>query len=70
MNETRIGRLDTLSNLCYDYSFKIKNDKELYKYYITVLHKPDFLNPTEITMLQLKNAGGMSLIKKKEVPPL
>lgn len=67
MNEIRIGKLDTLSSLCYNYNPKAKNDTELYKYFSIVTFRPDFLNPTEIAMLQLKNAGGMSLIKKKEV---
>ncbi len=67
MNEMRIGKLDTLSSLCYNYTTKIKNDRELYHYYRIVTLRPDFLTPNEITMLQLKNAGGMSLIENKEV---
>jgi hypothetical protein len=67
MNEMRIGKLDTLSSLCYNYSSETKNDSELYKYFSIVTFRPDFLNPTEIAMLQLKNDGGISLIKKKDV---
>ena len=67
MNEMRKGKLDTLSNLCYNYNAKNNNDVELYKYYRIILFRPDFLITNELTMLQLKNSGGMRLIKNKEV---
>ena len=67
MNEMRKGKLDTLSNLCYNYNFKTSNVRELYKYFNIITLRPDFLTPNELTMLQLKNAGGMRLIRNKEV---
>jgi len=66
-NEIRKRKLDTLSMLCYNYDKKETNLREIYDYYQYVLIRPDFFTPNEVTMLQLKNAGGMSLISKKEV---
>lgn len=45
MNEMRKGKLDTLSNLCYNYNFKTSNIRELYNYFGIITLRPDFLTP-------------------------
>lgn len=66
-NTRRKQILDSLSKFCFNYDSKVDSiNIKLYKYYAIVLFRPDFLNPSELTMQQLKNAGGMRLIKSKE----
>ncbi len=64
-NTMRMAYLDTLSDVCFNYNPKIKDYKVLYKYYPIVIVRPDFFIPSEFTMLQLKNAGGMRTIRNK-----
>ncbi len=64
-NNTRVLHLDSLANLCLNYDdLKVEN-YELYKHYIYGLYYPDFVTLTERTISQLKNAGGMRLIRNK-----
>ncbi len=65
-NKRRSEHLDSLGTICMNYNPTEKNNLELYKYLPIILYKPDFIDPTELTMHQLKNAGGMRLIKNKE----
>lgn len=66
-NTARKKMLDSLSVLCFNYDSKKDSiNYKLYRNYAIVLLKPDFLNPSELTIQQLKNAGGMRLIKNKE----
>lgn len=65
-NNIRKVYLDSLSDLIFGYNAKSKNDFQLYKYYPIVMMRPDFFHPTELTMQQLKNAGGMRLIRSKK----
>lgn len=64
-NEIRISHLDSLANICINYSSLKPEDPEFYKHYIHGLYHPSFIALTERTLLQLKNAGGMRLIRKK-----
>ena len=64
-NKKRIDILDTLATYCFDYNNTAISDKVIYNNYLVVLSHPDFVSPTERTLLQLKNSGGMRLIKKK-----
>jgi len=65
-NKTRKTRLDSLSKFCYNYSLENIDDRKLYYHYpFSILQRPDFLSANELTMTQLKNAGGMRLIKNK-----
>ncbi len=65
-NEVRKTYLDSLSKFSHNYSLENIDDRKLYWYYpFGVLQRPDFMSPNELTMLQLKNAGGMRLIKNK-----
>ena len=66
-NDHRKSMLDSLSQLCFNYEDKKSNLIEFYRYYIVILNRPDFFTPNELTIQQLKNAGGMRLIKDKEV---
>lgn len=66
-NEIRKKMLDSLSKFCYYYNpAEDSIHYKLYQYYQVVLLRPDFLNFSELTLQQLKNAGGMRLIKNKK----
>ena len=62
-NNLRVKHLDTLSNLCINY--KPQFDTQIYRHYIFGIMHPEFIKPTERTMQQLKNAGGMRLIRNR-----
>ena len=62
-NNLRVRHLDTLSNLCINYDSKF--DPEIYRHYMYGLMHPEFVLPTERTIQQLKNAGGMRLIRNR-----
>jgi hypothetical protein len=64
-NKTRIYRLDSMANKCFNYGQLINDDSEIYRMYTANLRHPDFVSLTERTMTQLKNAAGMRLIRKK-----
>ncbi len=65
-NEVRKKILDSLSKYCYYYNANEDSiNYKLYRNYMMVLLRPDFLNFSELTVQQLKNAGGMRLIKNK-----
>lgn len=64
-NNKRVQHLDSLANLCLNYSTLNPQNFELYKHYIYGLYHPDFVTLTERTISQLKNAGGMRLIRNK-----
>ena len=64
-NEKRINRLDSLCTVCFNYSGNPKEDAEIYRLCRYGLVHPSFISPTERTLLQLKNSGGMRLIKQK-----
>ena len=65
LNTFRYKRLDTLAFLCLNYDASGKNDENIYRLYRYGLAHPAFVSPTERTIQQLKNAGGMRLIRKK-----
>ena len=65
-NEFRIKKLDSLSNLCFNYH-QHKNDYELYEQYDIVNGDPFFFIPNEQTLSQLEQTGGLRLIKSKPV---
>ena len=66
VNSQRIDNLHSFLNKCFNYSGANREKIELNKYFTHVLVHPEFIAPTELTMQQLKNAGGMRLIKSKE----
>ena len=65
INMRRIGKLDTLATLCFMYGDKSIKAAQIYNAFFPCLRHPDFVNPTERTLMQLKNSGGMRLIEKK-----
>ena len=64
-NEQRIKYLDSLESMCFSYNVKDKKDAELMYGYMRCLSRPDFVTQTDRTISQLKNSGGMRLIKDK-----
>lgn len=62
-NGERVLYLDSLVNKSYDFSATNEDRLALNRYFSQVVRHPEFLTPTELTMQQLKNAGGMRLIK-------
>ncbi|MCX6189385.1 MAG: hypothetical protein NTW54_07270 [Bacteroidetes bacterium] len=67
LNQNRINKLDTLRKLCFNYNMDGSNDFSIYRLFRASLRHPDLASPTERTMTQLKNAGGMRLILKNAV---
>lgn len=65
LNEKRISKLDSLMNLSFNYNIDGSDDRNIYMLYRKCLRHPDLVSPTERTMMQLKNAGGMRLIQNK-----
>ena len=66
-NEVRRSQLDSLSRYCSAFGKQDNVLQNLYFVYPIVLQRPDFFVPNELTMLQLKNAGGMRLINNDRV---
>jgi hypothetical protein len=66
LNKERVFKLDTIANCCFNYGSKGNNDARLYSVVRACIKHPDFIIPVERTMFQLKNAGGMRLIQKKD----
>jgi len=65
-NKLRIAHLDSLASFCSNYQPSLESDSILYSHYLHGLKHPDFVKPTERTLQQLKNAGGMRLIRNKK----
>ncbi len=65
-NTQRSENLDSLINICFKEELDNRDKIGLNKHLINILLHPEFITPTELTMQQLKNAGGMRLIKSKE----
>ncbi|MFZ6025755.1 MAG: hypothetical protein ACOYVG_15030 [Bacteroidota bacterium] len=59
--------IDTLTKVCYNYEPAEKNDFNIYRLYREVASVTEAIKPTERTLTQLKNSGGMRLIRKKVV---
>jgi len=66
INTQRVNALDSLLIKCFDFRGTQKEIVALNQYFVQVLIHPEFLAPAELTMQQLKNAGGMRLIKSKK----
>jgi hypothetical protein len=66
LNTNRAQQLDTLSFLCQNYDISGKDDENIHRLFRYSKKHPDFITPTERTILQLKNAGGMRLIRNKK----
>jgi len=66
INSQRVNALDSFLIKCFDFRGTQKEIVALNQYFVQVLIHPEFLAPAELTMQQLKNAGGMRLIKSKK----
>lgn len=64
-NVIRAKYLDTLATLCLNYTASGINDVHIYRLYKYALVHPSVVAPTERTLHQLKNAGGMRLLRNK-----
>ena len=64
-NNRQSHSIDSLVAVCFNYENQKTNDYAMYKLYRKALTVSNFAKPTERTLLQLKNAGGMRLIRNK-----
>jgi hypothetical protein len=65
VNSAREKAARTLANMCYNYDVSKSNDAILYIQFHAATYHPDYVYPVERTLTQLKNSGGMRLIRKK-----
>lgn len=65
LNKQRILNMDSLAQLCFNYDVTKNYDFSIYRLYRSAMKHPELVSPTERTLSQLKNAGGMRLIRKK-----
>jgi len=70
LNNLRVLHLDSLAKICINYEVNSTNHADIYRHYMFGLRHPNFVSPTERTMQQLKNAGGMRLIRNKTAADL
>lgn len=64
-NENRLQYVDSLAAACFNYEIGKSNDHEIYQLYRHVLSSLEEFKPTQRTLLQLNNSGGMRLIRNK-----
>jgi hypothetical protein len=65
LNKLRMFNMDSLAQLCFNYDVTKNYDPAIYKFYREALTHPDIVSPSERTLSQLKNSGGMRLIRNK-----
>jgi hypothetical protein len=65
LNKQRALKMDSLAQLCFNYDAAKNQDSAIYRLYRAALTHPSVVSPTERTLSQLKNSGGMRLIRKK-----
>jgi hypothetical protein len=72
VNQKRTQALytDSLITLLYGYEPGKVSDYEIYRYYRYMISETDWVKPTERTLMQLKNSGGMRLIRNKTAADL
>ena len=64
-NQERIKYADSLATTAINYTGAQKENTMIYKFHRKCMFRPDLVYPTERTLSQLKNSGGMRLIRKK-----
>ncbi|MBX2930337.1 MAG: hypothetical protein KF781_00160 [Chitinophagaceae bacterium] len=64
-NKKTLLYVDSLATACYNYEIRKRNDYEIYLLYRHILSSIESLKPTQRTLLQLNNSGGMRLIRNK-----
>jgi hypothetical protein len=65
LNKKRMVNLDSLASRCYNFEITGKEDPMFMEWYMKSLVHPDFVKQTDRTLSQLKNSGGMGLIRNK-----
>jgi len=64
-NKKQLRFIDSLATFCFNYDITKKTDYDIYRLYRRVLSSSAAVKPTERTLVQLKNSGGMRLLRKK-----
>jgi len=64
-NEERIKYADSLAETCFSYGGTQVERTQMYNSYNGCVFRPDLLYPIDRTLFQLKNSGGMRLIRNK-----
>lgn len=64
-NKIQLLYIDSLVSVCFNYDNQKTNDYEIYKLFRKAITTTSTVKPTERTLLQLKNSGGMRLIRNK-----
>ncbi|MBI1223082.1 MAG: hypothetical protein GC180_10805 [Bacteroidetes bacterium] len=62
-NKKTLVYVDSLANACYNYEEGSSSDFDIYRLYRHLLSALEGLKPTERTIIQLNNSGGMRLIR-------
>ena len=66
LNLERAGYADSLSIACLNYRGTQPENTNIYETHSNCIYRPDLVYPTDRTLFQLKNSGGMRLIRKKK----
>ncbi len=66
LNLERTGYADSLSIACLNYRGTQPENTKIYETHRNCIYRPDLVYPTDRTLFQLKNSGGMRLIRKKK----
>ena len=66
LNLERAGYADSLSIACLNYRGTQPENTNIYETHRNCIYRPDLVYPTDRTLFQLKNSGGMRLIRKKK----
>ncbi len=64
-NQSKLIYIDSLIEVCFNYENQKTNDYEIYYFLRKTISTTNTLKPTDRTLLQLKNSGGMRLIRNK-----
>lgn len=65
-DKLRLAKLDTLATICLEGDSFENQAAHMHRLYLSALYHPSIVSPTERTMQQLKNSGGMRLIRNKK----
>jgi hypothetical protein len=65
LNLIRINNADSLADVCYHFNGSKEQIDSIYHFTKGCLYRPDLVYPTDRTLFQLKNSGGMRLIRNE-----
>ena len=65
-NRERIKHADSMANAASNYTTTVSVGSRMYSAARKTLYYPDLMYPTDRTLFQLKNSGGMRLIRNKK----